>query len=165
MNPAQGRLRGIATRPAKRAAMCAHEACAIHIDAGLEGDFGRRRGRAQVTVLGEEAWRAACEELGAALAWTSRRANLLVSGIALRPLAGSRIVIGEVALEVTGEAHPCSRMDEVHAGLRRALMPEARGGVRCRILSGGRIALGDGVTWQPAMNDLFAPAGVSPKPI
>ena len=94
-------------------------------------------------------------ELGAALPWTLRRANLLVARISLRPLAGSRIVIGEVILEVTGAADPCRRMDEAHAGLRRALTPSGRGGVRCRILVGGRIAVGDAAVWEPAMADLF----------
>ncbi|MGE4064231.1 MAG: MOSC domain-containing protein [Rhodospirillaceae bacterium] len=153
----QGELRGIATRPAKRAAMRSHRAALILEAAGVEGDFGRRRGRSQVTVLSEEAWRAACDELGAVLPWTMRRANILVSKIPLAPLAGSRMTIGEVILEVTGETDPCHRMDEAHAGLRRALAPQGRGGVRCRILRGGRIAVGDALSWQPAMEDLFDP--------
>lgn len=155
MSVHHGHLRGIATRPAKRAAMIPQSVAEVHASAGLAGDFARRAGKRQVTVLGEEAWRVACDELGAVLPWTMRRANLFVSGIPLSPLKGSRIVIGDVILEVTGETDPCQRMDEVHAGLRRALTPEARGGVCCRILSGGKIAVGDAVVWQPAMDDLF----------
>lgn len=155
MSVVHGYLRGIATRPARRAAMITHAGAVIHPSAGVSADFGRRPGRSQVTVLSEEAWGAACEELGALLPWTMRRANLFVSGISLQPLAGSRIVIGEVVLEVTGETDPCHKMDEAHAGLRRALSPLGRGGVRCRILSGGKIAVGDAIVWQPAMMDLF----------
>lgn len=127
----------------------------IHIGSGVDGDAGRRPGLAQVTIVSEESWRAACGDVGAALPWTLRRANLLVAGLPLRPLAGSRLLIGGVVLEVTGEADPCRRMDEACAGLRRALTPEARGGVRCRVLAGGPIAVGDEVVWQPAMADLF----------
>lgn len=155
MTAVGGLLRGIATRPAKRAPLATHGASVIHAKAGIDGDFGRRPGRSQVTILSEEAWRAACDEVGAVLPWTMRRANLLVSGIPLQPLARSHIVIGEVVLEVTGETDPCQRMDEAHAGLRRALTPEARGGVRCRVLAGGKIAVGDTVAWQAAMEDLF----------
>src|SRR5688572_196979 len=98
--------------------MATHAASVIHASAGVQGDFGRRRGRAQITVLSEEAWRAACDEVGADLVWTMRRANLLIAGIPLQPLAGSRLVIGAVVLEVTGETDPCHRMDEAQTGLR-----------------------------------------------
>jgi MOSC domain-containing protein YiiM len=151
-----GRLRGIATRPAKRAAMITKAAAEILANAGVDGDFARKRGKRQVTVLSEEAWREACADLGVTLPWTTRRANLCVAGIPLGPLAGSRIVIGDVVLEVTGETDPCRRMDERHAGLRAALTPKARGGVTCRVIVAGKIAVGDEVKWQPAMGDLFA---------
>lgn len=156
---ARGVLRGIATRPAKRAPMVLRESALVIPAAGIDGDFGRRRGRAQLTVLDAQAWRAAQDELGAQLPWTLRRANLLVSGLPLQPLAGARLRIGAVTLEVTGETDPCRRMDDAHPGLRRALAVSARGGVRCRIVAGGSIALGDPVTWEPAMTDLF---GTSP---
>lgn len=151
-----GRLRGIAIRSAKRAAMITKAAAEILASAGVDGDFGRKRGRRQVTVLSVEAWCEVCDELGAALPWTTRRANLFVAAIPLRPLAGARIVIGSVVLEVTGEADPCRRMDEQHEGLRAVLAPKARGGVTCRVVAGGKIAVGDEVKWEPAMGDLFA---------
>ena len=106
-----GILRGIATRPAKRTAMVTHAMSVIHSAAGVDGDFGRRPGRAQVTVLSEQAWRAACEEIGAALPWTMRRANLLVGGIPLQPIKGSRIVIGGVVLEVGAAVSRASHDD------------------------------------------------------
>lgn len=146
-----GRLRGIATRPAKRTVMIAKPMGEILASTGVGGDFGRKRGKRQVTVLSEEAWRAACDELGVVLPWTTRRANLLVAGIPLQPLAGSRIVIGEVILEVTGETDPCKRMDEQHEGLRAALTPQGRGGVTCRVIAAGKIAVGEEVRWQPAV--------------
>lgn len=152
---ASGLLRAIATRPAKRVPMRVHDVAEIDRHAGLHGDFGRKPGKAQVTVLSEEAWQAACGEVGVALAWTLRRANLLVTGIPVQPVAGARITIGAVVLEVTGETDPCRRMEEAHPGLQQALTPEARGGVRCRVLTGGRIRVGDSVAWMLPMGDLF----------
>ena len=43
------------------------------------------------------------------------------------------------------ETDPCSRMDEQHAGLRDALTPDWRGGVCCRVIAGGNVAVGDEV--------------------
>jgi len=39
-------------------------------------------------------------------------------------------------------------MDEASPGLREALEPDWRGGVCCRVLKGGLIAVGDEVTLQ-----------------
>ena len=79
------------------------------------------------------------------LPWTVRRANLLVECVELPRQAGGVIEIGPVRLEVMVETDPCSRMDEQCPGLREALLPDWRGGVCCRVLDGGRVALGDSV--------------------
>jgi MOSC domain-containing protein YiiM len=50
-----------------------------------------------------------------------------------------------VRLEVTGQTYPCSRIEEAHAGLLKALAVNWRGGVTCRVLSGGQVGLGDAV--------------------
>ena len=51
---------------------------------GVADDFRGRSGRRQVTVLSLEDWQAACAQAGRPeLPWTSRRANLLVSGLDL----------------------------------------------------------------------------------
>jgi MOSC domain-containing protein YiiM len=53
--------------------------------------------------------------------------------------------VGPVVLEVTYPTTPCKRMDEARAGLLRALYPDWRGGITCRVVEGGAIALGDAV--------------------
>ena len=57
----------------------------ISVEAGLAGDCkGAKYPRRQITVLSREAWDAALAELGdPGLAWTARRANLLVAGVEL----------------------------------------------------------------------------------
>jgi MOSC domain-containing protein YiiM len=96
-------------------------------------------------VLAEEAWRAACDAAGAELPWTTRRANLLVRGLDLAETIGRRLAVADVVLEITEETDPCQRMEDAHAGLRAALEPDWRGGVRCRVLTPGRIRAGDAV--------------------
>jgi MOSC domain-containing protein YiiM len=103
-------------------------------------------------MLAREDLQAALDDLaggdgaGGHLGWTARRANLLVEGVRLRRAKGARLAIGEgVELEVTGQTVPCGRMEEAYPGLLKALYPEWRGGVTCRVLSGGAIATGDRV--------------------
>ena len=119
----------------------------ISIAAGLEGDFkGAKYPRRQVTVLAREDWHAALEGLGAVgLPWTTRRANLLVAGVRLPRASGGILQIGSVRLEVTAQTYPCARMEEARPGLLKALAREWRGGVTCRVVEGGRIAIGDPV--------------------
>ena len=81
-----------------------------------------------------------------ALSWSSRRANLLVEGVKLPREAGKIIAIGKtLRIETTMECDPCSRMDEIKAGLKLALEPDWRGGVLGTVVSDGEIAIGDEV--------------------
>lgn len=141
-----GTLLGIATRTATKAPMHEPSHARISPKAGVEGDFRGRPGPRQVTVLGREGFEAACAELGVALPWIVRRANLYVAGIDLVDSAGARLVIGDVLLEITEENEPCRVMDFQHQGLRKALSPTWRAGVACRVLRGGAVAVGDAVS-------------------
>ncbi len=139
----KGRLLGIAIRSKSRAPMSELQSCEITCQEGLLGDFRGRPGARQVTVLANEAWQAATSELEQELAWTTRRANLLVDGIVLEEKQDAIIQIGSVALRIHGECDPCGRMDESVSGLRDALRPNWRGGACCQVLSGGTIQVGD----------------------
>lgn len=139
-----GILLGIARAPVLRAALIKVEEVEVGGADGIQGDArGRKSGR-QVTVLFREGWERACGELGVTLPWVMRRANLLVEGIAA-PREGGQLRIGDLVLEVTQETQPCHLMEVAHRGLKRALTPEWRGGVCCRVLKGGKIRVGDPV--------------------
>ena len=90
----------------------------ISVAAGLAGDTkGAKYPSRQITVLSREAWDAALAEIGGPhLAWTARRANLLVAGVELPRAKGAVLSIGSVRLEVTGQTYPCVRMEEAHPG-------------------------------------------------
>ena len=130
-------LLGIAIKPVKRGPMQPQEAGQISTETGLQGDARGKPGKRQITVLGLADWQAACAELGIERPWTDRRANLLLTEVPKVP--GSRIVLSEVILEVTGECDPCERMTALHPGLFAALAKDWRGGVTCRVLQGGAI--------------------------
>ena len=139
------RLMGIATREKKRAPMVALERAAVTRENGVADDFRGKPGKRQVTVLSKEGWAAACLASGEALDWTVRRANLLVEGLDLRKSTGCILAIGDLRLLITRETDPCERMAEVSPALERALLEEWRGGVCCRVLEAGKIAVGDPV--------------------
>ena len=121
------------------------EVCEVLEKTGVHDDYRGKRNKRQVTVLCEEKWRAACADLGENLYWTTRRANLLVSGLTIGPESIGKILkIGNMSLEVVMETDPCFRMDEIKPGLKAALAPDWRGGACCRVLSSGGIAVGDG---------------------
>lgn len=141
-----GRIAGIARREKKRAEMELLSSTEISAAGGVARDFRGRPGKRQITLLSAIDWQHTCEELGADVHWTARRANLLIEDLALPKEAGRVLVIGDVRLETTVEVDPCARMDEACPGLRRALEPDWRGGVACRVIQGGRISIGDSVT-------------------
>ena len=140
-----GRLIGIARVRELRAPLEELEAATISVTSGVDGDVrGRKPGR-QVSILFREGWENACRAAGTDLPWTTRRANLFVEGFDFPHAVGWQVTIGEAVFEVTMETEPCHLMDRAHFGLRRAMIPEWRGGVCCKVVGGGRIGLGDTV--------------------
>lgn len=119
----------------------------ISTELGLVGDCkGSRFPERQITILAIEDWKAALASLGGVdLDWSVRRANLLVSDIKLPRGRGSQIAIGKVIVEVRDQTSPCQQMENAKAGLRKALSGDWRGGVSCRVISGGDIKIGDSV--------------------
>ncbi len=144
-----GRVIGLARRAVRRAPMEELAAGDITAAAGLAGDFkGAKHPTRQITILAREDWQDALAELppdAACLHWTTRRANLFCEGLRLPRAAGAVLAIGDVTLEVTGQTHPCKRMDEAFPGLLKALAPDWRGGVTCKVVRGGTVQIGDPV--------------------
>lgn len=86
-------------------------------------------------------------ELGANLDPSARRANLLVSGIDLRNSRERILRVGMCRLRIRGETRPCEQMDAALQGLRTAMQKDWGGGVFAEVVDGGRISVGDAVTW------------------
>ncbi|RMF77711.1 MAG: MOSC domain-containing protein [Planctomycetota bacterium] len=135
----------IAIKPAEGAPMEQVAEAVGVVDAGLEGNAPCTPDRG-VTFISSKQWREVCEELGADLPWHTRRANILLDAGGLAGLVGRRVRVGEMLVEIKGESKPCGLMDKLHAGLRAALKPHARGGVFGRVVEGGAVRVGDSLT-------------------
>lgn len=114
---------------------------------GLAGN-ANKGGRRQVTLIEEEAWADAMAVLGTDLDPSTRRANLMISGLRLEGSRGRILRVGPCRLRIWSECVPCHQMDEAYSGLRKALRPHWRGGACAEVLKGGEIRLGDAVFWE-----------------
>ena len=70
------------------------------------------------------------------------RENITTTGLHhAQLLAGQRLFIGDVILEVSGPCEPCEKLEEIRAGLRQEL--DGCRGTLCRVISSGTIRRGD----------------------
>ena len=145
---ATGTLAGIARHGRPRGLIEELETVNITVESGLDGDFRGAvkpggKGRRQVSLIEAGDWAAAMADLDARIRWSQRRANLLVDGFDLPQQEGARVRIGPVLLEITQRCDPCSRMEEIAAGLKAALTPDWRCGALAKVIEGGTITIGD----------------------
>lgn len=143
--PQTGRLDWIGKRPQKKSPLAPCHSATITLDEGIVGDhYSRKGGKRQVALIQAEHLQA----IGAILNREPidpglTRRNLVVSGINLLSLMKQQVQIGtEVILEITGNCHPCSRMEENLGNGGYAAM-RGHGGVTARVIQGGTITQGD----------------------
>lgn len=127
--------------------MDARESATLIEGKGLEGSVGRSS-RRQVTIIEREVWDALMRATGSSAPPSTRRANLMVSGVALAGTRTRVLRVGSTRLEIAGETKPCERMEEAVPGLREAMYPNWGGGAFAKVLSGGVIRVGDVVEWE-----------------
>ena len=141
-----GSLEAIWIKRAHRGEMDRVPTATLVTGRGIVGnaDQGRRR---QVTIIEQEAWDEMMRDLNAAEPPIERRANLLVSGLALAQSRDRILRVGPCRLRIGGETRPCERMDEALPGLRARMAVDWGGGVFAQVLDGGEISVGDGVSW------------------
>jgi MOSC domain-containing protein YiiM len=112
---------------------------------GLEGDrfYGYRPDyNGQVTFFAWETYEAAKRELGVpALKPDAFRRNVIVEGVQLNELIGSRFTLGDVEFEGVCESKPCYWMNHVVAP-GAELWLRGHGGLRAKILTDGELRCG-----------------------
>jgi MOSC domain-containing protein YiiM/GNAT superfamily N-acetyltransferase len=143
-----GRLDAIWIKRMKRGPMDPADKAQLVAGRGIRGN-ANQGGKRQVTIIEREVWDALMQQLGAKLSPASRRANLMVSGVALAGMRGRVLRIGGCRVRVYGETKPCERMDEALPGLQRAMRPNWAGGAFGEILDDGEIHVGDPVAFEP----------------
>lgn len=129
-------------RPKEAGPMSESETLTLVADQGIEGDhtFGRMR---HVTLIFEDAWKAAASEIGMEVDPSGRRANVLVKGVGGLEWVGRKARLGEALLHIRGETKPCPVMEKAAVGMQKALAPDGRAGVWARVIEGGVIRRGD----------------------
>ncbi len=131
----------------------------VHADYGLEEDWRSRRGRSgQLTLIEEEALDDVAGQLGHSIPPGASRRQIVVRGLALNRTIGRRLRLGPALVYVEEPCDPCSNMERT-VGPRAQAAMENRGGVRCRVLEGGELRIGDSVAEEGAPQQaLTAPA-------
>ena len=148
--PRAGRVTWIGLRPAHGAPVRVVDRAEAVVGEGLVGDRWTPRrggqGTRQVTLLQAEHLPviAALADLDEVYPAVLRR-NLVVAGVNLAALAGERLDVGPVRLELTGPCSPCSQM-EAALGPGGYNVVRGHGGWTAMVLRSGTVRVGDAVT-------------------
>ena len=147
--PQVGRLEWIGLRTERHIEPLSVAEAEVLTDERLAGDHASPKpgGKRQITLIQHEHLASVAGYLGmdAPVDPARLRRNLAVSGLNLLALKNRQIQIGdEVILDITGECHPCSRMEEeLGPGGYNAM--RGHGGLTARIVQGGTLRVGDAV--------------------
>lgn len=103
---------------------------------GLQGDVSFGRSRRQLLLVDQadlDRFRLGPGDV---------RENITLEGVPLSTLPrGTRLSLGPVVVEITGECTPCEMLDDLRPGLREEI--RGRRGMLGRVLVGGTLRAGD----------------------
>ncbi len=142
-----GMVEWIGLRPARREPVQPVQETYARPGTGLDGDRyrGTPDGKRQVTLIQAEHLAAVASFLGKdSVDPALLRRNIVVRGINLQALKGRPFRVGGAVLELTGDCHPCSRMEE-NLGTGGYNAMRTHGGITARVLREGPIRVGDAV--------------------
>lgn len=118
----------------------------VEAAAGIVGDRYHGSRHRQVSVQSLTALQEAAELFGAPIPPGLTRRNVTIACGEVPRQPGALIRFGPVLLEVVRVAAPCKLLDDtIGRGAQEAL--RRRGGSICRVLTGGRIGLGEAVSF------------------
>jgi MOSC domain-containing protein YiiM len=142
-----GVVEWIGLRLQRRGPVSVVESAVLDAQAGMIGDHynNPKRGTRHVTLIQREDLTAIASYLDQVVTPEQLRRNIVMRGVNLLALKDKRFRLGEALLEMTGECHPCSRMEETFgAGGYNAV--RSHGGITARVLESGIVRLGDKLT-------------------
>jgi MOSC domain-containing protein YiiM len=145
-----GTVEWIGIRPQRRGPVTMVETAELDTSAGVIGDHynNPRRGTRHVTLIQREDLAAIASYLAQEVTPEQLRRNIVVSGINLLALKDKRFRLGTALLEMTGECHPCSRMEETF-GVGGYNAVRSHGGITARVLESGTVRVGDALMALP----------------
>jgi MOSC domain-containing protein YiiM len=126
-------------KPGHREEMIPVETINVIQQKGIEGDASFGRSNRQILIISHEVVKAYGLMPG------DLRENITVSQLDVSAISTeTRLSIGEVVLEVTGDCNPCARLEELRVGL----MDEIHGnrGILARVLEPGEINVGQTIS-------------------
>ena len=145
--PRAGRVEWLGIRPERREAVQAVKWITLSEKKGIADDhYSGQSGNRHVTLI-------QAEHLPVVAALTGResldpallRRNIVVSGLNLLALKDHQIQIGDTTLQLTGQCHPCSKM-ETALGPGGYNAMRGHGGLTAKVVRGGLIRVGDQMT-------------------
>jgi MOSC domain-containing protein YiiM len=151
----QGRLLAIAIARQAKGPMELADSIEAVAGEGLRGDRygagigaaqfkGHRKPENEVTLIAREAIDAANDEFNYTIEHLDTRRNLLTDGAPLNELVGKTLRVGEALLKGLELCEPCGYLEKrTFTGIKAAL--KHRGGLRCCILKGATIRVGDSI--------------------
>ncbi|MCB9082376.1 MAG: MOSC domain-containing protein [Lewinellaceae bacterium] len=145
--PQTGIVRWLSIRPQRLMPVQVVSEVTADPDQGLLGDhYSGRNGKRQVTLIQEEHLEVVGKWLNTdPVDPAQTRRNMVIAGLNLQALRGRQFQVGaQVILEMTGDCHPCSRMD-MNLGPGGFQAMRGHGGITARVVQGGLIRLGDTV--------------------
>ncbi len=152
---ATGQVQWIGLRPGRGEPVQQVKKVRATTDQGLDGDRfqGRPGAERQVTLIQREHLDAVAAMLGRDSIDPGRtRRNIVVSGINLTALKGTRFRIGNVLLQGTGPCAPCSQMErKLGPGGYNAM--RGHGGITACVIENGQISVGDRVEFVELVDD------------
>jgi len=137
-----GRVEALWIKRATRGVMDPVDSVTLVEGKGIDSDANFGRSKRQVTIIEKEVFDRIAAELPDAEPYM-RRANVLVSGVALKETRDQVITLGDVRIRIFGETRPCERMDAQVAGLTAALDADWGGGAYGVVLNDGVVRVGD----------------------
>lgn len=145
-----GTVEWIGLRSQRRGPMTVVETVELDTNAGVIGDHysNPRRGTRHVTLIQREDLIAIASYLSQDVTPEQLRRNIVVSGLNLLALKDKQFRLGTAVLEMTGECHPCSRMEETF-GVGGYNAVRSHGGITARVLKSGTVRVGDALMALP----------------
>ena len=99
----------------------------------------------QITLIETETIDTMSRELGYEIPAGSSRRQIIVKGIELNQLIGRNLRMGQILVRVEDKCNPCNNMErKIGPGAKDAM--NNKGGIRCRIIVGGELHVGDKIT-------------------